>query len=80
MTNTLQKVGELIHDLFDEYQGPVTRQLTARSVPQWDSLGHVQLMALVEQIYGFRFRADQIGKFRDVGDLVDEIERKTAAT
>jgi acyl carrier protein len=76
MSDTLTKVSSLIHDLFDEYDGPVTRNLTAMKVSQWDSLGHVQLMVLVEQAFGIRFSPDQIGKFRDVGDLVDEIDRK----
>jgi acyl carrier protein len=57
----------------------VTRDLTARKVPQWDSLGHVQLMVLIEQTFGIRFSADEVGKFRDVGDLVDAIDTKVAA-
>ena len=58
MSDTFAKVEELIRDLFDEYDGPVTRDLTAKAVPQWDSLGHVQLMVLIEQTYGIRFRPD----------------------
>jgi acyl carrier protein len=77
MTDHLAKLDGLIHDLFDEYEGPVTRSLKATDVPQWDSLGHVQLMVLVEQMFGVRFSAGEIGNFRDVGDLVDEIGRKT---
>ena len=57
----------------------MTRDLTARKVPQWDSLGHVQLMVLIEQTFGIRFSADEVGKFRDVGDLVDAIDTKVAA-
>ena len=77
MTDHLAKLDGLIRDLFDEYEGPVTRSLKATDVPQWDSLGHVQLMVLVEQMFGVRFSAGEIGNFRDVGDLVDEIGRKT---
>jgi len=73
------KVTDLIRDLFDEYEGPVTRDLTAMKVPQWDSLGHVQLMVQVEQAFGVRFSADQIGKFRNLGDLIDSIDAKRAA-
>ena len=78
MSDTLAKVTPLIRDLFDEYEGPVTRDLTAMKVSQWDSLGHVQLMVLVEQTFGVRFSADQIGKFRNLGDLVDAIDAKRA--
>lgn len=79
MADTLTTVESLIRDLFDEYEGPVSRELTAKAVPQWDSLGHVQLMVLVEQTFGIRFSADQVGKFRHVGDLVDAIDAKLAA-
>jgi len=78
MTDTLAKVSDIIHDLFDEYDGPVTRSLTAQKVPQWDSLGQVQLMVLVEQAFRIRFSSDQVGTFRHVGDLVDEIDRRVA--
>jgi len=78
MSDTLPKVTSLIRDLFDEYEGPVTRDLTAMKVSQWDSLGHVQLMVLVEQAFGVRFSADQIGKFRNLGDLIDAIDTKRA--
>ena len=78
MADSLETVTGLIRDLFDEYEGPVTRGLSARKVPQWDSLGHVQLMVLIEQTFGIRFSADQVGKFRDVGDLIDAIDAKLA--
>jgi len=79
MDQTLGKVTEIIRDLFDEYQGPVTRDLTAASVPQWDSLGHVQLVVLVEQIFGIRFNANEIGKFQNLGELIDAIGNKRVA-
>ena len=78
MADSLETVTGLIRDLFDEYAGPVTRDLDAKKVPQWDSLGHVQLMVLIEQTFGIRFSADQVGKFRDVGDLIDAIDAKLA--
>ena len=76
MDDVLTKVTGLIRDLFDEYRGPVTCDLTAASVPQWDSLGHVQLMVMVEQEFGIRFNSDQIRKFENLGDLIDVIEKK----
>ena len=78
MADSLETVTGLIRDLFDEYEGPVKRDLNARKVPQWDSLGHVQLMVLIEQTFAIRFSADQVGKFRDVGDLIDAIDAKLA--
>jgi len=76
MSDTLTKVTELIRDLFYDYHGPVTRALTALEVPQWDSLGHVQLMVSVEQTFGVRFSTAEIRKFANLGDLIDAIDKK----
>jgi acyl carrier protein len=76
MDDTLTIIAGLIRDLFDEYDGPVPRSLTARDVSQWDSLANVQLIVLLERTFGIRFTTEQIGTFKDVGDLVDAIDEK----
>jgi acyl carrier protein len=79
MADTMATVSGIIRDLFDEYDGPIGRDLTAAQVPQWDSLGHVQLMVNVEQATGVRFSTSEIRKFANLGELVDAIEKKQAA-
>ncbi len=73
---TLDKITEQIRDLFDEYEGPVTRETSAADIPQWDSLAHVQLIVMVEQATGVRFTTTEIQDFRTLGDMVDTVERK----
>lgn len=79
MSDDLEKVTEIIRDLFDEYEGPVTRSLSARDVEQWDSLANVQFVVMLEQAFGVRFKTDEIGKFNNLGDLLDAVARKRAA-
>jgi acyl carrier protein len=79
MADTMTTVSGLIRDLFDEYDGPITRDLTAAQVPQWDSLGHVQLMVGVEQAFGVRFATAEIRKFANLGELIDAIDKKKPA-
>ena len=50
MSDDLQTAAEIVRDLFDEYKGPVTRELCARDVEQWDSLMTVQLAVLFEPL------------------------------
>jgi acyl carrier protein len=76
MDETLNTVTKFLRELFDEYEGPVTRELRAADVPQWDSLGHVQLIVLVEQAFGIRFNSGEVRGFNNLGDLVDAIEKK----
>ena len=43
------KLEPIFRELFDQYEGPITDELTANDVEQWDSLGHVQLVVALEQ-------------------------------
>lgn len=78
MDDDLKKAEGIIRDLFDEYDGPVTRALSAQEVEQWDSLANVQFAVMLEQAFRIRFKSDEIGKFRNLGELLDAIARKRA--
>jgi len=77
-TTTLTKLEEIVRTLFDEYEGPVTPELSAADVEQWDSLANVQLMVLVERGFQIRFTNDEISGLRNLGDLASLVERKQA--
>ena len=78
MPYVLPKISELIRDLFDDFQGPITRHLTAGDVPQWDSLGHIQLIVGLERAFNVRFTAAEVRRYVDLGDLIDAVEKKLA--
>ncbi len=67
----LAKVSEVIRDLFDEYDGPITMETTADDVPQWDSLSHVRLMVMIEMELGVHFSTSEMQSFKNLGDLVN---------
>jgi acyl carrier protein len=75
----LMKMTAIIRDLFDEYEGPVTRDLSASDVAQWDSLANVQFVVLVEQAFGIRFHTREVGQFKNIGELLDMAATKRAA-
>ena len=68
----------MIRALFDEYEGPVTRDLSARDVAQWDSLANIQFAVLIERTFGIRFATREIAGFRNIGDLLDLVAAKRA--
>jgi acyl carrier protein len=78
VSDDLEEVTQIVRDLFDEYDGPVTRTLSARDVAQWDSLANVQFVVLIEQALGVRFNTDEIGTFHNLGDLLDAVAKKRA--
>jgi acyl carrier protein len=75
----MEKITAIIRNLFDDYDGPVTRDLSASNVAQWDSLANVQFVVLVEQSFGIRFRAREVGRFKNIGELLDMVEIKRRA-
>ena len=79
MQDDLETMTEIVRDLFDEYDGPVTRDLSARDVDQWDSLINVQFVVLVERAYGIRFSAREVGQFKNIGELLDIVRAKRSA-
>ncbi|MDE0588562.1 acyl carrier protein [Halocynthiibacter sp. C4] len=73
----LDKVTEIIRDLFDEYDGPVTMTTTADDVPQWDSLSHVRLMIMIEMELGVQFSTSEMQGFQNLGDLVEAAAKQS---
>jgi acyl carrier protein len=74
---TLDKVTEIIRELFDEYDGPVTMETTADDVAQWDSLSHVRLMVMIEMELGVHFSTSEMQSFKNLGDLVEAAAKQS---
>jgi len=71
------KLSEILQDVFDDDSLVARPDLTADQVPGWDSFAHLRLMMTVEQKFGVKFSAAQIGSLKNVGELVDAIADKT---
>lgn len=63
--------------VFDNDSLVATPTLSAREVQGWDSLTNVRLFNEVEQAFGVRFNATEIGSLKNVGQLADLIEKET---
>ncbi|HXB96761.1 MAG TPA: acyl carrier protein [bacterium] len=71
----LQKV---FRDIFDEPALVLRRDMTAADVDAWDSLSHIALLAAVEKEFGVRFNLADVKGLKNVGDLMDVLEKKGA--
>jgi len=77
-TEIYQKLNGIFLDVFDDDTVVVKPELTADDVDGWDSLSHIRLMLTIEKTFGIRFSASEVGKLKNVGELVSLIESKTA--
>jgi long-chain acyl-CoA synthetase len=51
----------------------------AETVPGWTSLSHVELMLAIEEDFGFKLTAQEIMKFRSLGDVINIVQQRLAA-
>ena len=50
--------------------------LTAKDVPEWDSLLHISLLIAVENAFSVRFRVGEVEATKNVGEFADLIVRR----
>jgi acyl carrier protein len=73
----LSKLTGIFRDVFDDETLVARPELTAHEVDRWDSLSHIDMILLVEEAFGVRFRTREIADLMNVGDLVRLIGIRT---
>jgi acyl carrier protein len=68
---------DILRDTFDNDDLVATPTMTAAQVEGWDSMGNVRLFLSIEQEFGVRFNASEIGGIKNVGELVTLLQQKT---
>jgi acyl carrier protein len=71
------QLSKIFEDLFDEEFIKVTPELSAKDVDGWDSLTHIRLLLTIEKAFKVKFSTSDIGKLKNVGDLVKLIKART---
>jgi acyl carrier protein len=54
----------------------LTPDLSAKDVPEWDSLAHISLMVSVEKAFGVRFRVGEVENAKNIGEFAELILRR----
>ncbi|HDC4322673.1 acyl carrier protein [Aeromonas hydrophila] len=67
----------LAHQQFP--QASVNAQSALGSFPEWDSLGHFNLLLLVEQHYAVRFEPHELAALKSLADIQQALLRKGVA-
>jgi acyl carrier protein len=72
----LKRVEEIFREELGQSELVLTDETTADDVEGWDSLSHVQLVAVMEDDFGIEFSSREILSWDNVGDLIDSIQKK----
>jgi acyl carrier protein len=74
--DVLRQLTRLVADALDLPDLVLTAQMSAKDVPGWDSLAHVQIIVAVERSFGIRLRTGEIAGLASIGELVERIAAK----
>jgi acyl carrier protein len=73
------RLTKIMRDVLDDDNLVVTPELTANDVEGWDSVNHITLVVAIEEAFGIKFKSAELEKMKNVGQLVEQIEKKTSA-
>lgn len=71
-----KRLNGIFADVFDDDSIALTPETTAEDVDGWDSLNHIRLIVSVERAFNIKFSTPEIGKLKNVGELVGLIASK----
>lgn len=74
--NTLDQLTSVFRKVFDDSNLVITLKTTANDVVGWDSFSHINLMVTIEHYFKIKFTDREIASFKNVGELVANIEKK----
>lgn len=69
----LEKVNEIIRDVFDDEDILVTDETVAGDVDGWDSLMHITLIGAIEDEMDIKFAMKDVVGMKNVGQMIDLI-------
>lgn len=79
MQHIYEKLTEIFRDVLENDDLVLKAETTAHDVEEWDSLTHVELIFGIEKGFKIKFITSEIEGFKNVGDMVAAIARKTNA-
>ncbi len=74
-----ERLTQTLRDVFDDDTLVATPELTAHDVKEWDSVNHITLVVAIEEEFGVKFKTAELEKMKNVGQMAEAIEKKTAA-
>jgi acyl carrier protein len=72
----LTTIRDVLADVVDDPSLQISESTTADDVPDWDSINHVKLLIGLESDLGFRFETQEVSGLKNVGELIDVVQKK----
>jgi acyl carrier protein len=73
-----ERLTNVFREVFDNPLLQIEDDYNAESIPNWDSLAHINLIVLIEEEFGISFSTAEISGFTCVGDVKKLILQRAA--
>lgn len=75
----MNDVQEIFREVADNPAIVLADETTSEDIEEWDSLTHIQLVVAIEKNFHISFSSDEIGNYKNVGEMCRGIEKKLSA-
>ena len=76
--SSLDRVAKVFAETLAADPGSITRETTPDDVEKWDSLGHMNLVAGLEEEFGIQFEIDDVMEMIDVSKILEILAARGA--
>ena len=76
MNNILKKINKIFQLIFDDKNLKISKKNSAKDIDEWDSLAQIKLISRIEKDFKLRFNIKEINNLKNVGEMIDLIEKK----
>lgn len=73
-SSTLTRVCEVVAETFGLPSTDVTATTTRDDIPEWDSIGHLNLALQIEETFGVSFSVEEMSRLNSVAAIAEEVE------
>ncbi|MDD3413736.1 MAG: acyl carrier protein [Lachnospiraceae bacterium] len=73
-----EEVQTIFRNVFDDEELIISDGTNSEDVEDWDSLEHINLVVAMEKKFNLKFDIKEVGTLKNVGEMVDLIERRLA--
>ena len=75
-TEIMDKVTNILRDIFDDDELMITDETTAADVEDWDSLEQINILIAMEKQFAVKFSVGEVEGLKNVGEMIDLIAKK----
>jgi acyl carrier protein len=72
------RLQDVFREVFDDDDIALSANTTAADVDGWDSVANIRLMVSIEEAFRIRFDVGEFQEYRNVGELIAGIGRRTS--